>query len=1124
MGEKASRYPQTLVSVAKLAFKRPALSLRLIGVVESKSALTARIKRILSRPIPKSAKLGILGLLTIIVAAAILLPMAKENEDDLKLVAKEYRLKHPVSQIETPLLSTLSSAFRNRLPNLLRELTGRRRTKDYSMWGYSDVGRVVLVANERRHAQAKKALRKEYGDLLRPEKLYDMSTVANVNVFADNCRKIVKDVFDWQKFSFLTKEDIDYIAEDIGDFVRTYTRDDVPREIQLKILESLDLYLYSTFRAETVYQRERTYLSFDNKIKTLKLKLWQVIAKEPLTEKEKATFTQQKQWIYDYAESLPGTTELGSIAGMHRASIVFNDILNGFSMQPMSEEGFKEFKEELRGENTLGGIANTASCWSTKIVKEKKTKHRWPFPFGVVTGYSGGSDRVDFRFESEKPGLSRSVGLEDVAERQYDYHAYDIASRKKLKAPDDCTTDEKLEEWLSRQDAGDFYYDQESESIVSCRGAKMAVLDVNNWIESDRIPNEKLRDIIRKKPISRFSVSGFKSLDDNMSSNKDKPVVPIIAVESKSGHVALIRPQDMHPKRLDLKIRHRFEGWNDQWFSSFVTGDLKNPTKKSRTTQNANFTATLPNGVTVELVGICEHPSEGEQWWRPDGAFLKERPYKASPWTHQTSAYKHEYVFRVTDSEGLLVKFRSASPFTGGGGPRCLSKTTTKSNYPDIRNLYTLVTTSDRKPDRADITLLIGKESDWVTLFEMQSPSEVSSVSVNDVIISPPVEKDGKTLVDVVVLSKDKEFRVVAIDTDGKQYIGAGSQSTGKLGSADVIRMRAEFPLKIDRIKSIQCQTQEFAPVTFKNVSLRPEQKPAVEVEEGDGWGEPLNGLRMRLTAPGGTIYKRGMSFPLVLEIQNVSEKPIAFQRLYRPLNFKVTDRRNERIGVQGYLHDHIAAWANSEGSLQPGDIISDTCYLERLRFRMPSPLKTIKLQFALPTQKENPGSLPINKYSNAVTIQLKDSPFKHLLKSEDLPEKWTQDMDIVYREGGGIFYGDLAVHIDGKGHMTTVGTRLRKGQPKLEGRHEYVLERRELDELMQRLCGFKIEQLNAYDGKRLGIDSLMVYTSIAKGGHTFSGEYDLFGSKTKPVSIKLGARKLRGWLFGCGLTRRAGG
>jgi len=88
MGDKARQYPETLVNVAKLAFKRPALSLRLIGVVESKSALTGRIKHILNRPIPKTAKLGIIGLVVVIAAAAILLPMAIFTPGPPELIIK----------------------------------------------------------------------------------------------------------------------------------------------------------------------------------------------------------------------------------------------------------------------------------------------------------------------------------------------------------------------------------------------------------------------------------------------------------------------------------------------------------------------------------------------------------------------------------------------------------------------------------------------------------------------------------------------------------------------------------------------------------------------------------------------------------------------------------------------------------------------------------------------------------------------------------------------------------------------------------------------------------------------------------------------------------------------------
>lgn len=82
MGETAPDYPETLLHVAKLAFhRRPALSLRLIGVVESKSALRSRIKHILARPFPKSARLGTIGLIAIVATAAVLLPMARAERD-----------------------------------------------------------------------------------------------------------------------------------------------------------------------------------------------------------------------------------------------------------------------------------------------------------------------------------------------------------------------------------------------------------------------------------------------------------------------------------------------------------------------------------------------------------------------------------------------------------------------------------------------------------------------------------------------------------------------------------------------------------------------------------------------------------------------------------------------------------------------------------------------------------------------------------------------------------------------------------------------------------------------------------------------------------------------------------
>ncbi len=80
MGEEAEDYPATLLITSKLAFGRPGATLPLISVVESKSALKRRIKRMLNRPIPKDYKLGIAGVLAILIIGLLLLPMAKAEK------------------------------------------------------------------------------------------------------------------------------------------------------------------------------------------------------------------------------------------------------------------------------------------------------------------------------------------------------------------------------------------------------------------------------------------------------------------------------------------------------------------------------------------------------------------------------------------------------------------------------------------------------------------------------------------------------------------------------------------------------------------------------------------------------------------------------------------------------------------------------------------------------------------------------------------------------------------------------------------------------------------------------------------------------------------------------------
>src|SRR5207237_608989 len=69
--------PQPLADKLSALQLRAVLALGLVGIVESKSALAQRIKRLLEGPVPKSAKLGILRLTIVAVVGALLLPMAR---------------------------------------------------------------------------------------------------------------------------------------------------------------------------------------------------------------------------------------------------------------------------------------------------------------------------------------------------------------------------------------------------------------------------------------------------------------------------------------------------------------------------------------------------------------------------------------------------------------------------------------------------------------------------------------------------------------------------------------------------------------------------------------------------------------------------------------------------------------------------------------------------------------------------------------------------------------------------------------------------------------------------------------------------------------------------------------
>jgi len=74
-GGESKSYSNVLIDIAEMVFSKPGFGLRLIGVVESKKALQGRITHMLNRRLPKSSRLGVWGLLVIVIFGIVILPM-----------------------------------------------------------------------------------------------------------------------------------------------------------------------------------------------------------------------------------------------------------------------------------------------------------------------------------------------------------------------------------------------------------------------------------------------------------------------------------------------------------------------------------------------------------------------------------------------------------------------------------------------------------------------------------------------------------------------------------------------------------------------------------------------------------------------------------------------------------------------------------------------------------------------------------------------------------------------------------------------------------------------------------------------------------------------------------------
>jgi len=246
---------------------------------------------------------------------------------------------------------------------------------------------------------------------------------------------------------------------------------------------------------------------------------------------------------------------------------------------------------------------------------------------------------------------------------------------------------------------------------------------------------------------------------------------------------------------------------------------------KARAEEKAGtYTATLANGVTVELVGISYHPSEGKQWWRANGALMDKAPYDRLG-SRRSGGCVREFAIQVHNSKygsaNTRWTFRPASEWTEG-------KHSPGSGFEPRQGLWAIA--ASLPAGTATCDLRFGLETGpWTTVAEWDAP--LGGATGNDYGYFAYTEaylKNGCLRVTVADDMRQICRRVVAVTTNGERRPNSGGR--GSQGEVFSMFTPHWYGLEPGRVAHFLLETRSFEWVEFRNVSLTPGQETEVEV------------------------------------------------------------------------------------------------------------------------------------------------------------------------------------------------------------------------------------------------------------------------------------------------------
>ena len=863
MGEQAEDYPETLLNISRLTFSRPVLSLRLIGVIESKKALHRRIKIMLNRPIPKSAKIGLGGFAVLLILGFLLLPMAGGSRANANDIGK---MPNPVASWN---FDGNANDAMGRHNGVVHGATLAKGKSGQAYYFDGDNDYIIIKDFALKRFSFSAWVKTESKDV-NNKRIFLLDGREKFYSFQGNVKGAIglyiTDDIEINEYDWHFEEDKwTHIAVTYdGNKVNIFKNGKLTETAKAAFAQRIngDLYIggiesherggfwHGAIDEVALFDRALSTKEVENLFNTIRPSVRLVVGPDTMTfEGQQVTWGQLPALLEEVTN--PGNTVFKIAvstkdmplsrydAAMSRAS----KLVKQFGFEYLSYIGQHKLGSKAAGK--VSGVDITPADFDIRLDEKRGVcnlvvsiqnecglvipKFKLKFYRGDLSDNLDEAGNVHSGWHEAgplEPGKKWNEGTRDfhLPDGQYNFNVV-------------LDFDNRISETDENNNRALLQFRIENGRIAKSRIAKALVTCPTSpkELKTDPRVEAKVEPVRSKVPAQMVGTWFF---DNPHGDEEQMAVFPDgrVVVLYSNGHkdkTSIVNGciELAEYKNAKCRMAIREDGTLVQYFGKSESNGkrwrriaLEPHTNllgllSDSWRHKGKYSVKLPDDVTVELVGICDW-LEGKRCWQPDGLALPVEIY-AAKWNVETGFGKYGFMFKVTGPDDLNFSWNKILGASGWHG----SCKVVDAYDRQLKNLTASI--SDMEEGRLSTTIRIGVAAGpWQTIASHDG-ERMKSGRQGGILWSQAFQSSS----DIHIVAsrqwrKDQVERVIAIDKDGKIH----TTSHGSVASGNVDQLTASFRnLKLAQIEEFQYQTRPYQWVEFKNVSLRPGHKTDVQ-------------------------------------------------------------------------------------------------------------------------------------------------------------------------------------------------------------------------------------------------------------------------------------------------------